>query len=547
MLPKSLRLTTLLSVLLPPRPGSRHAAPPDTDRLTSPLLEDLNLDVFRLIALQLDIRTLENLASCSHRLRDLSAPILFYYCRVNSMYGCTFPPCTIEPFVRHLVHYGSFDEPDYIDHFPRLLDRFPALKSVKIDSSECGVPWPFLKACFARPHITSITIGEDADFLEVSPFPEDQLATTSIRIAEFQYVTPPFREYRHGELRRDFDLEDALPNESRSLSAILLRMNETVERLSLPMETAPLQAMAEVSWPQLRELTLQGNYVDTAHTLLVPKFLRGVPNLRKLSILASRPSDVPRAPTLGCGESGATSAASYSVLSPHAALAELRSLTIADPDPKDDIFSTHFPHLTHLSLRDWRRYYSRNGYRRRHQPPTQQFLTATESLSILKRMCAPSLRSLELVYIADGAEDELLAYICGSFLELSQLELHRYRQDRKALVPHTRIARLLLAAKSLQVVRLNLDFQDDHGAYCPVPTVRDQWYPVFKARGWELVNILEACPRLEYLGLLYHGIPAPLWVEFHPSRCAEPRYVEECTRLSTDFEPYSNVWIQLLG
>ncbi len=325
-----------------------------------------------------------------------------------------------------------------MDHFPKLLHRFPALKSVKIDSSECGVPWHYLKACFIRPHIASITIGEDADFLEVPPFPEDEVASTSIRIAEFSYVMPPLRSLRLGQLRRDVDLEESLPDESRCLSAILLRMNETVERLALPVETAPLRAMAEVSWPRLRELTLQGDHVDTAHTLLVPVFLRRVPYLRKLRILASRLSDGSRAPTLGCAGSGTILAASNSGPSTSTALTELRSLTIADPDPEDDIFSTHFPRLTHLSLRDWHRYYSRNGYRRRHQPPTQQFLTATESLSIMKRMCAPSLRSLELVYIADGSEDELLSYICGSFSELSELQLHRYRQDRNASVPHVR-------------------------------------------------------------------------------------------------------------
>ncbi len=326
-----------------------------------------------------------------------------------------------------------------MDHFPKLLDRFPALKSVKIDSSECGVPWPFLKACFARPHITSITIGEDADFLEVPPFPEDEIASISIRITEFSYVMPSFRRYRHGELRRRCVLEETLLNESRCLSAILLQLNGTVERIALPMETAPLQAMAEVPWPQLQELTLQGTYADTAHALLVPAFLRQVPYLRKLRILARRPSDVLRAPTLGCAASRTTSAASDSDPSPSTVLTGLRSLTIADPDPEDDIFSLRFPHLTHLSLRDWHRYYTHLAYRKRHQPPAQRsILTSTECLSILKRMGMPSIRTLELVYVADDTEDELLSYICGSFPGLSQLELHRYRQDRGALVPHVR-------------------------------------------------------------------------------------------------------------
>ncbi|KAI0719819.1 hypothetical protein C8T65DRAFT_736375 [Cerioporus squamosus] len=187
-------------------------------------------------------------------------------------------------------------------------------------------------------------------------------------------------------------------------------MNETVERLlsSLPMESAPLLAMAEVPWSRLRELTLQGNYVNAAHTISVPAFLRHVPHLRKLHILASRLSDVPRAPTLGCAASGPTSVVSDRALSPSTAFSALRSLTIADPDPEDDIFSVHFPSLTQLSLCDWHRQYHRLSYSRRHQPPTQRLiLTSIECLSILKRMGTLSLRIIELVYMADDTEDEL--------------------------------------------------------------------------------------------------------------------------------------------
>ena len=88
------------------------------------------------------------------------------------------------------------------------------------------------------------------------------------------------------------------------------------------------------------------------------------------------------------------------------------------------------------------------------------------------------------------------------------------------------IAQLLSAATSLRTLLLNLDFHDDHQAYCDVSWERSRWLPLFKMRGFEIVDLLEAsCPRLEHIALLYHGDPASTWAEFHPQRRAEPRFV----------------------
>ena len=37
--------------------------------------------------------------------------------------------------------------------------------------------------------------------------------------------------------------------------------------------------------------------------------------------------------------------------------------------------------------------------------------------------------------------------------------------------------------------------------------------------------VAEACPALEHVALLYHGCEGATWAEFHPRRCAEPRFV----------------------
>ena len=92
----------------------------------------------------------------------------------------------------------------------------------------------------------------------------------------------------------------------------------------------------------------------------------------------------------------------------------------------------------------------------------------------------------------------------------------------------THIVGILSALKSLRTIHLNLDFHDDHGAYCGEHERRSAWFETFKnERGPALVDILQDCPHLDYVGVLYHGYPKPTWAEFHPARCSEPRFVLE--------------------
>ena len=72
-----------------------------------------------------------------------------------------------------------------------------------------------------------------------------------------------------------------------------------------------------------------------------------------------------------------------------------------------------------------------------------------------------------------------------------------------------------------------MDFERDHGAYSDRGTHRDEWLELFRDEvGPQITEIMQAaCPALEYVGLLYHGIPWATWAEFHPSWCPEPRFV----------------------
>ena len=75
----------------------------------------------------------------------------------------------------------------------------------------------------------------------------------------------------------------------------------------------------------------------------------------------------------------------------------------------------------------------------------------------------------------------------------------------------------------LQRVFLDLDFPDDHG-----PPGKGNWDeiilrfdPIHEARGFELAEIMEDCPQLQFVALLRHYELASQWVEYHPSRCAK--------------------------
>ncbi|KAI1792804.1 hypothetical protein LXA43DRAFT_1093441 [Ganoderma leucocontextum] len=139
-----------------------------------------------------------------------------------------------------------------------------------------------------------------------------------------------------------------------------------------------------------------------------------------------------------------------------------------------------------------------------------------------------------------GSDDTLLERVAHSFAHLEHLEVHRYRRARTEQTPYRHIAEILAGSRSLRTVRLNLDFHDDHQAYCGNPIIRQEWFRVIQ--GGAGVAIMQACPRLEYVALLYHGRPASVWAEFHPERCAEPRFVLKYDDAYVDSEPIQREW-----
>ncbi|TFK79121.1 hypothetical protein K466DRAFT_506108 [Polyporus arcularius HHB13444] len=298
-------------------------------------------------------------------------------------------------------------------------------------------------------------------------------------------------------------------------------MARTVQQLTIPMETSPICAMADLSWPKLQDLSIRGRYSSVEQGQALPRFLASLPRLRTLSVTICRRGRSARPPILGTSSTSRTT------------IAGLRSLTVAYPDPDDNIFSIDATHLLHLSLCDAPRFYhDRSKDDRVWSTFAIPILSSAECLSILRRMNMPALSSLELVYLAGtaGADDELLSYVAQTFPHLSRLELHRYRANREEVVDYAHIAEMLTAARGLRSVRLNLDFHDDIGPYsdCAVSVGRE-WQVKFREhRGPEIVAILEECPWLEYVELLYHDHASwsSRWPKFPTSRYPGPRFID---------------------
>ncbi|PIL28954.1 hypothetical protein GSI_09001 [Ganoderma sinense ZZ0214-1] len=535
----------------PPRKHRKHAATPDpgpTPRLQP--IEAVNLDVFRLIVDELhgDGGSLHNFSLASHRLRNLALPLLFSHCKWDIRHlpherrPSGVPPDSIRHLARHLKHIGPFHVGKDADSFQDILGRFSGVSSVTFKWTLGALPWEVVKFCLATPRITSITLDAGSvDLMEVPPYPLDDPVSTSLKT--FVFTTTMWREYENemapvryrGRVR---DMKKVFDLERECLRAVMLCINATATSLTLPVESTPILDMAKVSWPCLRELHLHGRFRDMAQALSLQELLPTLTSLETLSILAARLKELKRPAVLS----------KASPLSPShpPVLPALRSLTLAYPDPEDGIFSLDVTGLTHLSLRDWPRFYNLFAYsgRLRYRWCTA-IHTPMQCLSILKRMEMPNLTSLELVYMTPtaGADRDLLFHIIRSYPRLTRLEIHRYRLKRTERVPYLLIARTLSAIKSLRVVRLNLDFEDDHQAYCGDVQHRQVWYDTLTRRkGPEIVNIMQTCPQLEHVALLYHGHPSSTWAEFRPARYPGPKVVVEYDPQHIDSEMMRRTW-----
>ncbi|KAM5545978.1 hypothetical protein V8D89_000104 [Ganoderma adspersum] len=536
----------------PPRKRPKHVA--TTDLTPLPRLqpiETVNGDVFRLIADELHAEggSLHNFSLASHSLRRLALPALFSHCKFdirNSTQALYLPPPgdapeSIRPFTRQLKSMGPFHMPRDVKRFEDAVGYLPALSSVTFKWTLGVLPWEVVKACLMNPRILSMTLDAGTiDLMEDLTYPLDDVTSGSLR--RFTFTSTMWREYqyhpsstRHRPRRKD--LQEVYTCEEGCLRAILLSIRGTATSLKLPLESTPILDMGRVSWPRLRELSLHGRFRNMAHVQSLRELLPGLASLETLSIQAARTKELRRPAILP------TTAPSpdHPPLFP-----ALRSLTIAYPNPEDGIFSLDSTSLTHLSIRDCPRFYNMYAYGGWVAPEWYTpILTPKQCLSILKRMDLAALTGLELVYMSPvvSADNELLAHLAQAYPHLAHLEIHRYRLNRRDRVPYLHIARTLATIPSLRSVRLNLDFEDDHQAYCGSPQRRKVWYDkLTETKGPEIVDIMQTCPLLEHVALLYHGHPSSTWLEFPTPRFPGRKVIVKYDSEHVDSEMLPKKW-----
>ena len=369
-----------------------------------------------------------------------------------------------------------------MEYFETLLDLLPLLRSVAIKDTSGHIPWGVWKACVSRPRIKFLSYDAGIRNLDIPPFPSDEVQCISIALQRFSYTTTMWREWFNVTKvarnigPRPIDMRPVFEFERECLSAVVLKMNETAVSLTLPLESTPVLAMAELSWPNLKELNLHGRLLDAVQVTHFERLLPSLPSLVRLSILAARTPEVGRPPFIPSsappspGEtrpraafhvhrprlnitpsSPSLSSSSLKTLAsyqaslpprireslPGSPLFELRALEVAFPNPMDGIFSVPMPLLSRLSLRDHPRMYhqyTRGPGRSIGDGPMKRpwyapILLDYEILFILRRIEPPFLTSLEIVYeiTEEYSDSELLSYIVDTFSYLQHLEVHRYR------------------------------------------------------------------------------------------------------------------------
>ncbi|KAJ2978432.1 hypothetical protein NUW54_g11285 [Trametes sanguinea] len=222
------------------------------------------------------------------------------------------------------------DVATFVAHMPNLRHI-----NLKVTAGHKGlVLWPYLREILSSPHLRHLEISAAVDFNNTATFPTQldfvlpPLTSLTITIPHYKYHP------RHENAKTKF------------LSALLPTLSPTLECLFVSLDVAPLQLIATLQWPRLRELTLQGD----RRVSLDPEFafialLAGMPELHSFLVLRAQRSKR-RRHTLWPAEWMGDVPCS-----------KLERFEVSYPDPADEVYS-HLPDtLQRLSLRCWPRHY----------------------------------------------------------------------------------------------------------------------------------------------------------------------------------------------
>ena len=191
-----------------------------------------------------------------------------------------------------------------------------------------------------------------------------------------------------------------------------------------------MAVLSATQWPRLRELSLSGEFRPDAEypTPLVSLF-SGLPGLRILNLAFALPRGVTRKQLVLWPE-GYRRGDESQLPWP-----DLESLTLSFPDPDDRIFARLPPSLRRLSLRCTPRHCLHLWEGDKYDHYSSPILYSSEMLEILTKISAPRLDHLQLEYIADDADGDLLRCIAERFPSVRSLELQRFLASRDSEEP----------------------------------------------------------------------------------------------------------------
>ncbi|KAM5544820.1 hypothetical protein V8D89_001718 [Ganoderma adspersum] len=301
-----------------------------------------------------------------------------------------------------------------------------------------GIGWELIAAILSTPQLRSFTVGT----LLFSPREAPSLETrvdTIAPITIFRYEQPSFRSYLL-----------TYPTQRDSLAFVLTHAHRSLESLLLPSEVAPVAVLSQTQWPQLRELSLRGEFRWGPVPLMT--VFSGMSRLRALNLALALPRSVDRKRLILCP-------AGYESPLPWP---DLEALTVSFPDPEDGIFARLPPSLRRLSLRCTPHHYLYQWQRDENPYCHSPILSASEMLQVMNWISTPLLDSLQFEYCADDADDDLLRCVADRFPNVQDLEIHRLLAygDEDASMPVANVARRLATFPSLRTLRAHLQLPD---------------------------------------------------------------------------------------
>ncbi|RPD54822.1 hypothetical protein L226DRAFT_263493 [Lentinus tigrinus ALCF2SS1-7] len=437
----------------------------------------LNEDVLNaILEILLGTGGLAELSRTSRQVRAACMPILFREC-YRRMYVCLPEPDWFLPYplwshVQSLVIRDEcYDKIDasrsrFTDNcllcgalagplFEQWLPRMSRLRSVTLyqnprnDEHSHGISWPALCAVLSIPTIRALNI----DRLHVCPAlrPSDELHVAAVApLTSFQYILD--KAALSSVYVRPASVQPNYTAEMIALSTALGALHESLEVLSLPTSSVPINVFSMHTWPCLRRLVLRGQPCES----LVSSLLSGISHLPSLKSLVLKFSAETRTrPGILWRGEDVTSF-------PCPALEEL---VLTYPDPSDQIFDHLPPTLIALSLCCWRHLYHEflSPYRfwiPSDGPLFALLLSSSEMCCVLRRSQTPMLVRLTLEYRADDGDEELLHHIAQAYPRLTYLKLIRYRPHGVDSVPVERITRALSLLAYLSELKVHLDLPD---------------------------------------------------------------------------------------